>query len=235
MSAPAEPCPVTIPNPGGEDLPGILISPDDSRSLLVLAHGAGAGMEHAFMEAMAEQLAAEGVATLRFSFPYMARGRKAPDRQPVLLAAVEAAVAEGARMAGGRSLFAGGKSMGGRMTSLAAADGRFDDCGLRGLLFFGFPLHPAGRPSTQRGDHLSGVGFPLLFLQGDRDGLADLDLLRPVVAELGSRAILHVEEGADHGFHVLKRSGRTDAEVLGSLAGMAARWMAARGASETQG
>lgn len=234
MSA-REPCPVTIPNPGGEDLPGILISPDDSRSLLVLAHGAGAGMEHAFMEAMAKELAGKGVATLRFSFPYMARGRKAPDRQPVLLTAVEAAVAEGARLAGGRSLFAGGKSMGGRMTSLAAADGRLEDCALRGFVFFGFPLHPAGRPSAQRGDHLSRVGFPLLFLQGDRDSLADLELLRPVVAELGSRATLHVEDGADHGFHVLKGSGRTDAEVLDSVAGTAARWMMARGASETQG
>jgi len=235
MSPRVEPCPVTIPNPEGEDLPGILISPDDSRALLVLAHGAGAGMEHAFMEAMAGQLAAEGVATLRFSFPYMARGSKAPDRQPVLLAAVEAAVAEGARMAGGRPLFAGGKSMGGRMTSLAAAGGGLEECGLRGLVFFGFPLHPAGRPSTPRGDHLAGVGLPLLFLQGDRDALADLDLLRPVVAELGSRAVLHVEEGADHGFHVLKRSGRTDAEVLGSVAGTAARWMEARGGSATQG
>lgn len=235
MSATVEPCPVTIPNAGGDDLPGILISPDDSRALLVLAHGAGAGMEHTFMEAMAEELAAEGVATLRFSFPYMARGRKAPDRQPVLLAAVEAAVQEGARLAGGRALFAGGKSMGGRMTSLAAAGGRLEECGLRGLVFFGFPLHAAGRPSTQRGDHLAEVGLPLLFLQGDRDTLADLDLLRPVVAELGSRAILHVEEGADHGFHVLKRSGRTDDEVRGSLAGTAARWMRARGASETQG
>ena len=121
------------------------------------------------------------------------------------------------------------------MTSLAAAGGRLEECGLRGLVFFGFPLHPAGRPSTQRGDHLAEVGLPLLFLQGDRDTLADLDLLRPVVAELGSRATLHVEEGADHGFHVLKRSGRTDDEVLGSVAGTAARWMRARGASETQG
>lgn len=224
---------------------GILVRPDGASALLVLAHGAGAGMRHPFMEGVAEALAREGVATWRYEFPYMARGRKRPDRPEVLVSAVREAVAEGHRRAPDLPLFAGGKSMGGRMTSTAAAKGPLlaappaggrrgsrerpgSEERVRGLVFLGFPLHPAGKPGTERGRHLAAVPLPMLFLQGDRDKLAELSLLEPVVGALGSRATLRVVEGADHGFHVLKRSGRTDAEVLQELARGAAAWMGAR-------
>jgi uncharacterized protein len=223
--------PRTIPHSGG-DLPGLLVAPDAPRALLVLAHGAGAGMEHRFMEEIAKALATRGIAALRFQFPYTAAGKKRPDPEPVLRGAVAAAVAEGAVLAGELApdsaplpLFAGGKSMGGRMTSRAAAAGDLDGIRLSGIVFLGFPLHPAGRPGTDRADHLAHTRLPLLFLQGDRDALAELDLLRPVLEPLGPRATLHVEEGADHGFHVLKRSGRTDSEVVESLAERAVEWM----------
>lgn len=202
--------------------------PEAARSLLVLAHGAGAGMHHAFMEAFAERLVARQVAVLRYQFPYMEKGSRRPDGAPKLQATVRAAVDEGRTLAPDLPLFAGGKSMGGRMTSGAAAVRPLE--GVRGLVFVGFPLHPAGRPGTQRADHLAEVSLPMLFLQGTRDKLADLELLRPVTDGLGERATLHVVEGADHGFHVLKRSGRTDEEVLDELARTAAEWMAERGA-----
>lgn len=212
---------------------GILLRPDGAFALLVLAHGAGAGMRHSFMEGAAEALAREGVATWRYDFPYMARGSRSPDRPDVLVPAVRDAVAEGHRRAADLPLFAGGKSMGGRMTSTAAADGGIcrDPTGaeaVRGLIFLGFPLHPAGKAGTGRGEHLAAVRVPMLFLQGDRDRLAELSLLEPVLAGLGPRARLHVLKGADHGFHVLKRSGRTDGEILGELARVVAAWMRER-------
>lgn len=222
--------PVTIPRAEGA-LPGLLLTPDAPQALLVLAHGAGAGMEHRFMEAIAGALGRRGIATLRFQFPYSAAGKKRPDPEPVLRGAVTAAVAEGAAravaMARGPDplpLLVGGKSMGGRMASRAAAAGDLDELPVAGIVFLGFPLHPAGRPGTSRGDHLATTRLPLLFLQGDRDALADLDLLRPVLEALGPRATLHVEEGADHGFHVLKRSGRSDPEVVESLADRIVAW-----------
>lgn len=202
---------------------GLLDRPGDARALLVLAHGAGAGMRHAFLEALAAALGARGVATFRWQFPYMEHGSKRPDPQPLLLASVRSAVAKGRELADGLPLFAGGKSMGGRMTSLAASREALP--GVRGLVFFGFPLHPAGKPSVERADHLAQVRLPMLFLQGTRDTLADLALLEPVVRPLGDGATLHVLEGADHSFHVLKRSGRTDAEVLEALADAASSWM----------
>ncbi len=205
---------------------GLLDRPADARVLLVLAHGAGAGMRHAFLEALAAALGARGVATFRWQFPYMEHGSKRPDPQPLLLASVRSAVAKGRELADGLPLFAGGKSMGGRMTSLAAS--REPLPGVRGLVFFGFPLHPAGKPSLERAEHLAQVRLPMLFLQGTRDTLADLALLEPVVRPLGDGATLHVLEGADHSFHVLKRSGRTDAEVLEALADAASSWMDAR-------
>jgi hypothetical protein len=180
-------------------------------------------MRHRFMEDLAGRLAAHGVATLRYDFPYMAAGGRRPDRPPKLHATVRAAVAKGAELLPGAPLFAGGKSMGGRMTSGAAAGEELP--GVRGLVFVGFPLHPAGKPGTTRADHLVEVEVPMLFLQGDRDKLADLVLLRPIVEHLEARATLHVVDGADHGFHVLKRSGRTDDEVMEELAERAARWM----------
>jgi len=197
----------------------VLLRPDDARALLVLGHGAGAGMRHPFMTALAERLADARIATLRYEFPYMERGSRRPDRAPVLEARVREAVVDAA--AHGLPLFAGGKSMGGRMTSRAAPLP-----GVRGIVFFGFPLHPAGKPGIERADHLDAVDVPLLFLQGTRDKLAGLELLRPVVDRVGGT--LHVVDGADHGFSVLKRSGRTNDEVLDELAATAAAWITAR-------
>jgi hypothetical protein len=204
------------------EVSALLCLPAKARRLLVLAHGAGAGMSHPFMEKLAGELADRGVATLRYQFPYIEERRRVPDPPAVLMATVVAAVRRAAEAAPGLPLFAGGKSMGGRMTSQAAAHNPLD--GVRGLVFFGFPLHPPGRPGTKRADHLAKVTIPMLFLQGTRDALADLTLLRPVCAKLGSRATLHVVETADHSFHVLKSSGRTDEQVLRELAETAASW-----------
>lgn len=217
------------------EVSAILLRPVDARCLLVLAHGAGAGMRHSFMEEMAEKLAGAGVATLRFNFPYMEQRRKVPDRAPVPTEAVLAAVRAAAEAAPELPLFAGGKSYGGRMTSQASAENSQASADtshavdtslpkVRGLVFFGFPLHPPDQPSTKRADHLARVKLPMLFLQGTRDKLADLGLLRPICAKLGSRARLHIVETADHSFHVLKSSGKTDAEVIRELARTVAAW-----------
>jgi predicted alpha/beta-hydrolase family hydrolase len=200
----------------------LLSRPAKARRLLVLAHGAGAGMSHPFMEKLADELSSIGVATFRYQFPYMEEHRRVPDAPAVLTATVVAAVRAAAEAAPGLPLLAGGKSMGGRMTSQAAAQHPLD--GVRGLVFFGFPLHPPNRPGTKRADHLVKVTIPMLFLQGTRDTLADLKLLRPVCTKLGSRATLHVIEKADHSFHVLKSAGRSDDEVLQELAETAASW-----------
>jgi predicted alpha/beta-hydrolase family hydrolase len=200
----------------------LLVRPPNAHRMLTLAHGAGAGMRHPFMEKLAAQLASVGVATLRYEFPYMEQRKSRQDAAPVLHERV-AAAAEVARQAAPElPLLAGGKSFGGRMTSQAAAEGVLRD--VKGIVFFGFPLHPPGRPGTSRADHLAKVGVPMLFLQGTRDEFAPLDLLRPIGESLGSRATLHVIDGADHGFHVLKRSGRTDNEVVGELAQAVASW-----------
>ena len=194
----------------------------------VLAHGAGAGMDHPFLRAVAEGLAARDVATLRFEFPYMAEGRKRVDPPAVAHAAVREAVAEAIRRWPGLPLFAGGKSFGGRMTSQAQAAAPLPH--VRGLAFLGFPLHPAGRPSTERARHLEAVSLPMLFLQGTRDALAEPALVDEVVAAIGPRATLHAIEGADHAFHVLKRSGRDDEAVRSELLDALAAWMHARAA-----
>lgn len=188
----------------------------------VFAHGAGAGMRHAFMEAAAERLAELGISTLRYQFPYMEAGRKAPDRPPALLDTVRAVVREAGARFGDVPLVAGGKSMGGRMTSTAASQEPLP--GVRGLAFFGFPLHAAGRDSDERGAHLSDVDLPMLFLQGTRDKLANLELLEPLLERVRPRPTLHILDGADHGFHVLKRSGRTDDEVLDEACQAFAAW-----------
>ncbi|HKY59544.1 MAG TPA: alpha/beta family hydrolase [Gemmatimonadota bacterium] len=202
----------------------LLRRPEGADRLLVLAHGAGAGMRHAFMEGLATALAEHGIASFRYQFPYSEAGRRRPDREPVLRATVAAAVEAAREPAGDLPLLAGGKSMGGRMTSRAAAiDGLRE---VRGLVFFGFPLHPPGKPSTDRADHLEDVEMPMLFLQGDRDAFAGLDLLEPVVGRLGRRATLHLVAGADHGFHLPKRSGRTDDDVLAELARRTDEWSA---------
>ncbi len=200
----------------------LLLRPPKARQLLVLAHGAGAGMHHPFMEKLADELAAVSIATLRYQFPYMQEQRRVPDAPGVLTATVAAAVRAATEIAGDLPLLAGGKSMGGRMSSQAAAQGVLQT--VKGLVFFGFPLHPPNRPGTNRAEHLVKVRMPMLFLQGTRDTFADLKLLRPVCAELGSRATLHIIETADHSFHVLKSSGRNDAEVLRELAETTAPW-----------
>jgi predicted alpha/beta-hydrolase family hydrolase len=207
---------------GASEVSALFSRPTNARHLLVLAHGAGAGMSHPFMENMAKELSAAGVATLRYQFPYMEERRRVPDAPAVLTATVVAAVGAAAKAAPDLPLLAGGKSMGGRMTSQAAAQRPL--AGVRGLVFFGFPLHPPKRPSTKRADHLARVTVPMLFLQGTRDDLADLDLLRPVCAKLGPLATLFVVEGADHSFHVLKRSGTNDTVVLQQLVQTVASW-----------
>jgi len=208
----------------GGDVSGLLLRPDGARLLYVLAHGAGAGMRHPFLETVARLLAERGIGTLRYQFPHMERRASRPDPPAVAAAAVRAAAAEAARLAPGLPLVAGGKSFGGRMTSTAQAEEPLP--GVRGLVFLGFPLHPPGRAGDQRAEHLAQVQVPMLFLQGTRDDFADLTLLKPLIKRLGQRATLHLVEGGDHSFHVLKRSGRTDADVMGEIADAIAEWSA---------
>src|SRR2546430_17703722 len=204
------------------EVSGLLVRPPDARLLYVLAHGAGAGMRHPFLEAVARALAEQKIATVRYQFPYMEQRARRPDPPAVAAATVRAAVAEAARVAPGLPLIAGGKSFGGRMTSTAQAETPLP--GVRGLVFLGFPLHPPGRPADKRAEHLAQVRIPMLFLQGDRDEFADLKLLGPVIKQLGERATLHLVAGGDHSFHVLKRSGRTDGDVMGELVQAMVDW-----------
>ena len=213
---------ISIAVPGHGAVSGLLMRPEQARWLLVLAHGAGAGMRHPFLHELAEELARAGIATLRYQFPYMEEKRGVPDRPPLLMATVAAAVHAAGQEAPGLPRLAGGKSMGGRMTSQAAAEGLLE--GVQGLVFFGFPLHPPKKPSTKRAEHLAAVPVPMLFLQGTRDPLADLRLLRPVCKKLGARATLEIIESADHSFRVLKSSGTNDAAVMRLLAESTAAW-----------
>ena len=201
----------------------LLQAPPEARACYVLAHGAGAGMDHPFLAAIAGGLAERGIAILRYQFPYMERGSKRPDAPKLAQATVRAAVAEAARQLPGVALVAGGKSFGGRMSSQAQAAAPLP--GVRGIAFLGFPLHPAGEPSDGRGKHLSDVQLPMLFQQGTRDELADIDLVQALVQQLGERATLKVIAHADHSFHVLVRSGRSDAEVRAELLDTLAAWM----------
>src|SRR6266480_4914840 len=204
------------------DVSGLLVRPDGARLLYVLAHGAGAGMRHPFLEVVAQRLAERSIATLRYQFPYMEQRGRRPDPPAVAAATVRAAVMEAARVAPGLPLVAGGKSFGGRMTSTAQAEAPLP--GVRGLVFLGCPLHPPGRPGDSRAEHLARVQIPMLFLQGERDDFADLKLLRPVVERLGERATLHLVEGGDHSFKVLKKTGRSDVEVMGELVAAIVGW-----------
>jgi len=201
---------------------GLLTPAGEPTHLYVLAHGAGAGMRHPFLEAIASRLAQRRIATLRYQFPYMEAGRKRTDSPAVAQAAVRAAAAAAAKAMPGVPLIAGGKSFGGRMTSGAQAEAPLE--GVRGLAFLGFPLHAPGKPAAERAEHLARVTVPMLFLQGTRDDFARLDLLREVVAGLGSRATLELEESADHSFHVPKSSGRSDAEVLEGMCERIVGW-----------
>ena len=201
----------------------LLVRPERAKALLVIAHGAGAGMRHRFMEDAAAKLAEQGIATLRYQFPYMEKRIKRPDSESTLIDTVRAAVATAKKLAGELPLFAGGKSMGGRMTSLAAAKQALD--GVRGLIYFGFPLHAAGNPGAERGAHLAQVDLPMFFLQGSRDALADLKLLKPLCRKLGKQVELFVIDGGDHSFHMLKSAGKSDEQALSGAVEQASRWM----------
>ncbi|MBR0785544.1 alpha/beta hydrolase family protein [Bradyrhizobium iriomotense] len=201
----------------------ILTQPDNARACYVLAHGAGADMRHAFMEKVAAGLGERGIATFRFNFLYMEKKHGRPDQPAVAHAAIRAAVAEAARLCPGVKLIAGGKSFGGRMTSQAQSKSPLP--GVKGLAFLGFPLHADGKPSAERAEHLTGIAIPMLFLQGTRDKLADLDILKPVIARLGSKATLHEVEGGDHSFAVLKKSGRSNDEALTEVLDALAAWI----------
>jgi uncharacterized protein len=214
---------LAIPIDHAISVSALLIRPAEARACFVLAHGAGAGMTHPFMETVATGLSERGVASLRYQFPYMEKASRRPDPPAVAHAAVRAAVAEAGRCCAGLTLIAGGKSFGGRMTSQAQAAAPLP--GIAGLAFLGFPLHPAGKPSDDRAKHLSDVRVPMLFVQGTRDNLAELKLLQPVVKRLGPSASLRVEDGADHSFHVLARSGRNDGEVMRDILDTLAAWI----------
>ncbi len=210
---------------GGESVSGLLLRPPDAQALYLFAHGAGAGMTHRAMESNALGLAERGIATLRYQFPYMEKGSKRPDPPRVAHATVRAAAAKAVELAPDLPLFAGGRSFGGRMTSQAQADQPLPS--VRGLAFLGFPLHPAGKPDIERAEHLSRVQVPMLFVSGERDALAELDLLKAVVAGLGERATLHLVSHADHSFMVAAKSGRTSADAEAEALDAMADWMLA--------
>jgi predicted alpha/beta-hydrolase family hydrolase len=208
----------------GQAVSGLWLSPDAARAAFVFAHGAGAGMAHPFMSAFAQGLARRGIATLRYQFPYMERGSKRVDAPALAQATVRAAVDAAARLAPGLPLLAGGKSFGARMSSQAQAASPLP--GVRGLVFVGFPLHPAKKPATERGDHLLQVRCPMLFLQGTRDELAEMALVTPLVQQLGDRATLFVVDDADHSFHVRASSGRNDAQAMDTMLDAVSAWLA---------
>ena len=214
--------PVTITVDDARSVSGLFLAPPRAHACYILAHGAGAGMAHPFMAAVATELGERGIATLRYQFPYMEQGARRPDPPKLAHATVRAAAAAAARLAPTLALVAGGKSFGGRMTSQAQAASPLP--GVRGLAFLGFPLHPAGRPSDQRAGHLFDVRVPMLFLQGTRDALADIELLAPLTERLGARASLQRLQDADHSFHVPVRTGRKDVEVRREMLDALAAW-----------
>jgi predicted alpha/beta-hydrolase family hydrolase len=220
----------TIALPDGASVSALWQKPKDAKAVLVLAHGAGAGMTHKHMTATADGLEARGIAVLRYNFSYMEKGSKRPDNPPVAHAAVRVAIAHAGKLAGGLPLFAGGRSFGARMTSQAQALEPLP--GVVGLVFFAWPLHSPGKAGVERAEHLSGVKMPMLFLQGSKDEFADTPLLQSTVKSLGKRAKLHLVEHADHSFHVPAKSGRKDPEVLDEILDVAAKWMLAQPQSQ---
>lgn len=222
MIAPAAPTRVTLAVNGTIQVSGLFEQPPESGVCMLLAHGAGAGMGHPFMQSIAADLAQGGIATLRYQFPYMERHEKRPDAPPLCHATVRAAASMARDLMPNATLIAGGKSFGGRMTSQAQALRPLEH--VRGLVFLGFPLHQPNKPAAERAAHLSKIKIPLLFLQGTRDTLAELDHLRPIIEGLQTLALLKVIDGADHSFHVLKRSGRTDDEVRAEMADAIIAW-----------
>jgi len=215
--------PVTVQVNESCTVSGLFDLPANARACFVFAHGAGAGMNHASMASVADDLSRQGVATLRYQFPYMERRSRRPDPPALCHATVRAAVAEATRLAPGLRLVAGGRSFGGRMTSQAQALAPLPN--VAGLAFLAFPLHPAGRPSQERAEHLSNVDIPMLFLTGTRDDLATLELLQPVVQRLGSRATLKLLQDADHSFHVRASSGRRDPDVRQEFVSTLVDWI----------
>jgi predicted alpha/beta-hydrolase family hydrolase len=230
---PADPRPVTIVVNGAQRVSGLLLAPPQSRTCYVLGHGAGAGMTHPFLVAVANGLAERRIATLRYQFPYMEKHSKRPDAPQVAHPTVRAAVAEASRLLPGVALVAGGKSFGGRMTSQAQAESPLSD--VRGLAFLGFPLHPPGKPSDERSKHLFEVKIPMFFAQGTRDEFAQLDLLRPLVDRIGPRATLRLFQDADHSFHVPVRTGRKDSEVLTEMLDALEDWIGMVVSNEVRG
>jgi predicted alpha/beta-hydrolase family hydrolase len=205
------------------DVSAIFYFPDNAEQVLVFAHGAGAGMKNKAMEAISLSLTEQKIATLRFNFPYMEHGRKMPDTKPLCITAINAAVEKAAKLCPHLPLYAGGKSFGGRMTSTAASEGKIDN--VKGIVFFGFPLHAPGKPSNDRAEHLYKVNIPMLFLQGSRDALASLELLKPVIKKIGKKAELFLIEGADHSFHCPKEYGLKDGDVTEIMCKEVKRWM----------
>lgn len=222
---------ITIAVGANHSVSGLFERPRAARAVVVLAHGAGAGMEHPSMQGVAAGLTQRGIATLRYQFPYMERKSRRPDPPPLCHATVRAAVAEASRLAPDLPLIAGGRSFGGRMTSQAQALVPLPR--IRGLLFLAFPLHPAGGPGTDRAAHLRQISVPMLFIQGTHDELADFTLLRPLVAGLGAHATLHALEDADHSFHVPARSGRKDDDVRTDALDAVCAWLDHLGGSPT--
>jgi predicted alpha/beta-hydrolase family hydrolase len=200
----------------------VIYEPENPEAVLVLAHGAGAGMNHPFMESLALKLAAKNIAVFRYNFPYLENKKRSPDPPNILMAAVKSAVVKAGELYS-LPVFAGGKSLGGRMTSSSASKNMLP--GIKGIIFFGFPLHAPGKPSNDRAEHLYSVNIPMLFLQGTKDKLADLDLLRAVIKKLGNKVKLQIFEGADHSFHVQKSSGKTDQDILNELSGESREWI----------
>jgi predicted alpha/beta-hydrolase family hydrolase len=205
------------------DVSALFYSPGDAEYVLVFAHGAGAGMKNKFMEQVSLSLAELEIATLRFNFPYIEKGKKMPDTKPVCVATINSVVEKASKLCPGIPLFAGGKSFGGRMTSTAASEGMLPN--VKGIVFFGFPLHAPGKPSNERAEHLYKVNVPMLFLQGTRDALASLDLLKPVCEKLGKKAELFIIDGADHSFHVPKENNMKDSDVIELICKEVKRWM----------
>ena len=204
------------------EVSGILILPEKPKFLILFAHGAGAGMKHPFMEKVSNYLAEGNIGTLRYNFPYTEKKIKRPDPAPILMQTVRSSVEAAKKFAGDIPLLAAGKSMGGRITSMAASKEPLNE--IKGIIFFGFPLHALGKPSDERGEHLFNVSVTMLFLQGTRDKLADLKLLKPIVKKLKDKATLHIVEGADHSFHLLKSSGGNDEDVLKEIEKKVGEW-----------
>lgn len=208
------------------EVSAIFSSPKNPKAIFVFAHGAGAGMNHKFMEEISSKLVNFDIAVFRYQFPYMEKGKRSPDYPNVLLKTVQSAVEKAESIYKGLPIFAGGKSLGGRMTSTVASKNLIPQ--IKGIIFFGFPLHAPGKPSSDRAEHLYEVKVPMLFLQGTRDKLADLNLLKPVIKKIGRKASLKIIEGADHSFHVLKSFKKSDSEIIEELSELASSWMLAK-------